>query len=135
MTILKDFDFDEIRRKRQRASAQPTDLVAGLREISPEIEKLKVGETARLEIPGGQKNLRKFIMSITAKLNNLTPQGGAWAGRQYRTISDGEKYVYVQRGQDLKANDIPARKRGGRRPAGGDTSQSGSGAVVTEHAA
>lgn len=146
MTILKNFDFEELRRKRAReAASSGVNLEESLNQISPEIAKLKVGETAQLEIPGANENerkgnLRKFVMSITAKLNNLTPKGGAWEGRDYAVMSDGERYVYVQRGEDKKGKDIPVRRRAGGRRAGGSTgegettSTADSGAVVTEHA-
>lgn len=145
MTIMgKDFDFEAIKRARQRSKSNPTDLVAALKAIAPDIEKLKAGQTARLEINDMAKVLeikaddenrnRKAVMAITAKLNNLTPLGGAWAGRVYRVISD-ENYVYVQRGNDVEP---VARKRGGRKPASatksGDTVTQGDGALVTEHA-
>lgn len=139
MAIIKNFDFDELRRLRARSNSKPVDLVAGLNEISGDIAKLKVGETAQLEIPDYQKTneagspvqLRKFVMNITAKLNNLTPKGGQWEGRQYKVGSDAERYVYVLRGPDLKASEIPERKRGGRKAASSVTTE---GATVTEHA-
>lgn len=133
MTILKGFDIDSIRRDRARKLAgSGVDLVAALAQISPEIAKLNVGDTARIEIPnyknvdkeGRPVELRKFVMSITAKLNYLTPQGGDWAGRQFKVISDSERYVYVQRGEDLKGNKIPVRSRRGGRPAGSGTNTS-----------
>lgn len=128
MAILKNFDLDEIRRKRARmAAGSGTDLVAGLNEISPDIAKLKVGETAKIEIPKGQ-TVRKFVMSITAKLNNLVPVGGQWEGRDYGVLSDSEEgVVYVQRGEDRKGDAIPTRNRGGGRPAASSTQE---GAVV-----
>ena len=139
MTILKNFDFDELRRQRARANTKPVDLVAGLNEISGDIAKLKVGETAQLEIPdyqntsesGSPVQLRKFVMNITAKLNNLTPLDGQWEGRQFKVGSDGQRYVYVHRGPDLKGKDIPTRKRGGRTAA---STAPVEGATVTEHA-
>lgn len=152
MTILKNFDLDSIRRERARkAAGSGVDLVAGLSAISPDIEKLKVGETAKLQIPNYNKTdkdghpveLRSFVMSITAKLNNLTPRGGDWEGRTFKVLSDGERYVYVQRGPDLKGGDIPERKRAGRRSgtavaaeavASGEVTSEQSGTLVTEHA-
>lgn len=119
MSILKNFDIDSIRKARARKNATGgVDLEAGLRQLSPDIEKLKVGETAQIEIPN-DTGLRKFVMSITAKLNNLTPKNGKWEGRQFRVVSDSEKYVYVQRAEDLKGAAIVERKRGGGgRPKG-----------------
>jgi hypothetical protein len=118
MSILKNFDIEKIRKERaKKLAGGAVDLVAAINEISTDIAKLNVGETAKIAIPEGQ-GLRKFVMSITAKLNNLTPKGGAWAGRQFKVISDGEKFVYVQRGEDNKA---PVERRrgngGGRRKA------------------
>lgn len=132
MTILKNFDLDSIRKARARNAARSgVDLVTALAAISPDIEKLKVGETAKLEKPADM-GLRKFVMQITAKVNNLVPKGGQWEGRQYDIVSDGESLVYVQRGEDLKGNDIPVRARrgGGRKPA----SSVSEGATVTENA-
>lgn len=112
--ILKNFDLDAIRKERARKAANGgIDLEQGLNQISPEIGQLKVGETVQLDIPGGKPELRKFVMSITAKLNNLTPQGGKWEGRSFDVISNGEDTVYVQRGPDLKGKDIPVRNRRG----------------------
>lgn len=144
-TILQNFDLDSIRKARARAAASGgVNLVDGINQISPEIGKLKVGETAKLPIEGGKANLRKFVMSITAKLNNLTPKGGDWEGRQFKVVSDGEAFVYVQRGTDLKGNAIPVRaRRGGARKASaekaatavasGETAEVSGGAVVTTH--
>lgn len=154
MSILKNFDLDTIRRERARkAAGSGVDLVAGLNAISADIAKLGVGDTAKLEIPnykntnkdGHPTELRSFVMSITAKLNNLTPRGGDWEGRTFKVISDGERYVYVQRGNDLKGKDIPERKRSGRRAgttaeqaseavASGETVSEKAGTLVTEHA-
>jgi hypothetical protein len=143
MTIMgKDFDFDAIRKERARKAASGgVDLETGINQISPDIAKLKIGQTAQVEIPdykntnaeGTPVGLRKFVMSITAKLNNLTPAGAPWAGRQYKVVSDGARYVYVQRGPDLTAPVVRNRRGGGRKPAG-NTSVEDSGAKVTEHA-
>jgi hypothetical protein len=146
MTILRNFDLDSIRKERaRRAAAGGVNLVDAINQISPDIGKLKVGETAKLPIPNGMA-LRKFVMSITAKLNNLTVKGADWEGHTYRTVSDGESHVYVQRGPDAKAADIrvPNRRGGGGRgrkasgtaPASGaapSTGQAESGATVTAH--
>lgn len=145
--ILRNFDLDTIRKARARKAASGgVDLVEGINQISPSIERLKSGETVKLEIPGGKDNLRKFVMSITAKLNNLTPAGGHWEGRTFDVVSDGEANVYVQRGNDLKGAAIPVRKRrggGGRKPAtaaapatgaAAGTAVADGGAVVQEHA-
>src|ERR1044072_1274110 len=123
MTIMgKDFDFDAIRRARQRKNQPSVDLVGELNKLAPDISELKAGQTARitiasiakaLNVPADDKNrTRKAVMAITAKLNNLTPLGGKWAGRVYRVISD-EEYIYVQRGNNTEP---VARKRGGRKP-------------------
>lgn len=140
MTILKNFDLDSVRKERARKAASGgVNLVDAINQISPEIGNLKAGETAKLPIPSGQ-SLRKFVMSITAKLNNLTPKGGDWEGRTFRVVSDGEANVYVQRGEDAKGNAIrvPNRRGGGRRPAaaasGAAVSTAKSGATVTANA-
>jgi hypothetical protein len=148
MSIIKNFDMEALRKKRAKASGGTTDLVAALREISPDIEKLEVGETARIKVPESVK-VRAHVMSITAKLSNLTPKGAPWAGRQFKVLNDGEGSTYVQRAPDLKKADIKERKRGsgGGRPkktetvAGATTeakpetpAQAPEGAKVTEHA-
>lgn len=139
MTIMgKDFDFDAIRKERARKAASGgVDLETALRQISPDIEKLKVGQTAQIPIAKGV-GLRKFVMSITAKLNNLTPKGAPWEGRQFRVISDGADNVYVQRGEDTKNAPVRERRGGGRKPASAAASTNDSkettvegGAVVT----
>lgn len=138
MAIMgKDFDFDAIRKERARKAASGgIDLETALRQISPDVEKLKVGQTAQIPIPKGE-GLRKFVMSITAKLNNLTPKGAPWEGRQFKVISDGESNVYVQRGEDTKNAPVRERRGGGRKPAtasGSDSEKSTTvegGAVVT----
>jgi hypothetical protein len=136
MTILKNFDMDALRRERARKAASGgVNLVDGINQISPDIGKLKVGETAALPIPAGS-TLRKFVMSITAKLNNLTPAGGDWAGRTFKVASDGETTVYVQRGEDGEA--VVRNRRGGgkgnRKAATADATTVVKGAKVTEHA-
>lgn len=138
MLMGKDFDFESIRRARQRKNASTTDLVAALNELAPDIANLKVGQTARIDITGDKSDKnrnRKAVMAITAKLNNLTPLGGKWEGRVYRVISD-EDYIYVQRG---KNEEPKARKKGGRKAGStnapkGDSSVTAEGARVTEHA-
>jgi hypothetical protein len=119
MSILKNFDLDSIRKARARNAARSgMDLVTALAAISPDIANLKVGETAKVDKPEGM-GLRKAVMQITAKVNNLVPQGGEWEGRQFDIVSDGDSTIYVQRGPDLKGKDIPVRARrgGGRKPA------------------
>lgn len=112
--ILKNFDLDAIRRQRARSAASGgVNLVDAINQISPEIGKLNVGETVELPVEGGKPNLRKSVMAIVAKLNNLTPKGGEWEGRTYDVVSDGESNIYVQRGPDLKGADIPVRNRRG----------------------
>lgn len=139
MLMGKDFDFDSIRRARARKGASTTDLVAAINAIAPDIEKLKVGETARIDITGDKADPnrnRKAVMAITAKLNNLTPKGGKWQGKVFRVISD-EDYIYVQRGKNEEPKE---RKRGGRKlgstnaSKGGDSTVTPTGARVTEHA-
>lgn len=137
MTILgSDFDFDAIKRARaRRAASGGVDLETALNQISPDIGKLKVGQTAQLDIPKDM-GLRKFVMSITAKLNNITVKGQAWAGRTFRVASDGEGHVFVQRGEDAKAPRVAQRRTGGGpKPAGSKTTQAADGkALVTENA-
>lgn len=148
--VLDDFDLDALRRSKARSSQKVTDLAGDLRQISPDIENLNIGQTARIEIPGKNleeksQNLRRHVMSITAKLSNLTCKGGDWEGKSFETVSDGEQYVYVQRGKNLKGDDIPVRRRGGGRPkdseretetteSKGDTVSEKDGALVEEHA-
>jgi len=117
MTILKSFDIDALRRQRAaRAASGGVDLLAGINQISPDIEKLKVGETAQINIPKGIE-LRKFVMSVTAKLNNLTPKGGQWEGRTFKVASDPDNgHLYVQRGENVKEPVVRKRGNGGGRP-------------------
>jgi hypothetical protein len=146
MSILKNFDMAALRAERARNAARGSvSLVEGLKQIAPEIEKLKVGETAKLAIPGfgsDENATRKFVMSITAKLTNLTVRGGDWEGYQFDVASDGQGSLYVQRGEDLKGKNIRERKARGPRaksasndsgtaPAG--TEVTGEGATVTQH--
>ena len=141
MSILKNFDMNELRLERARRAARGSvSLEDGLRQIAPEIEKLKVGETAKLDIPnfGNDDNAtRKFTMSITAKTSNLTAKGGAWEGRFFDIASDGMGALYVQRGKDLTGKDIKVRaKRGARKSntGNGDTAVDNStGSTVTQH--
>lgn len=155
MAILNKGEIDlAALRKARQAKASKTDLVAGLRQVSPEIELLKNNQTASIE---GVKpaDIRKVVMSITAKLSHLTARGGAWAGRKYEVASDADAgIVYVQRQTGVKPEDAPIRRTGGGRkpksetpapaPTGeaqdpeseatGDTVTSGDGVSVVEHA-
>lgn len=120
MTILSnDFDFESIRKARaRRAASGGVDLATALDSISPEIGKLKAGQTAKLPVGGeatDKNRFRKAVMAITAKVNNITVKGAPWEGRVYRVISDGVDSVYVQRGDDLKASAIRERKARGPR--------------------
>jgi hypothetical protein len=136
MTILKNFDMDALRRERAKKAARGgKDLVEALRQISPDIENLKVGDTAKIAIPEGV-GLRKFVMSITAKLNNLTPKEAPWAGRTFAIANDGAGNVYVQRGKDETPRVVKRGGGGGRKPKASTpaTSTSESGAKVTENA-
>lgn len=142
-SVIKNFDMDAFRRQRAaKQAAGGVDLVEALKGISPEIETLKVGETAVVDIPGRnltekQAGLRKAVMSVTAKLSNLTCKGGKWEGRTYDTVSNPEKgVIYVQRGSNLKAEEIKERKRGGRKPKAetNASTETQDGATVTEHA-
>lgn len=131
--ILKNFDLDTIRKARARkAAAGGVNLVDGINQISPLIGNLKVSDTVKLAIPA-DAGLRKFVMSITAKLNNLTPKGGDWEGRTFKVVSDGEGSVFVQRGPDRRGNDIPTRARrgGGRKPATAATGGASGGKTET----
>lgn len=119
-TILTKFDMDALRKKRaaKTAKSDPAALIEGLKQISPTVEKLEIGQTAKIRIPEGVK-VRAFVMSITAKLSNLTPKGAPWEGRTYDTIADpddGEHgIVYVQRGPDGEAKVRKRGRTGGRR--------------------
>ena len=117
--ILEKGAFDiEAHRKARQSKAAKTDLVSALRQISPEVEKLKVGQTAVIENVEAGK-LRSVVMSITAKLSHLTARGGEWAGREYGVASDSETgTVYVQRQTGCKPEDAPIRATGGGRPKG-----------------
>lgn len=120
MTVIKNFNMDDIRKKRARMAASGgVSLVDSLAAISPDIAKLNVGETVK--IPNAKAGeLRKTVMGITAKLSNLTCKGGDWAGRSFDVASDptdGNGVVYVQRGEDTKAPKERARGRSGGRPA------------------
>lgn len=121
MAIIKNFDMDALRKERAKnAAAGGVNLVDALREISPDIEKLKPGETAEIAIPAGMST-RKHVMSITAKLSNLTPKGGEWEGRTFKTVSNGIN-TYVQRGEDLAKNKVQERGRSnGRKPKAATT--------------
>jgi hypothetical protein len=155
-----EFDINALKAARQAKTAK-VDLVGELAKISPEIATLKVGETAVIE--GVVKtDIRKIVMGITAKLSHLTAKGGDWAGKDFDVASDADAgIVYVQRGSNLKPEQIKERKKGGgggrkkktaEAPAGNageEQSQeqsddnkadeaaavvAGSGAVVKEHA-
>lgn len=108
--ILDNFDMAALRKSRSQQNTR-TDLIGGLRQISPAIETLKVGQT--VEIPTDKITLRKTVMQITAKLNHLTSKGGAWAGKSFDVASNGENKVYVQRGKQVKPEDVKERKKGG----------------------
>lgn len=113
-SILKKGEFDiNALRKTRAAAKSKVDLVAGLAEISPEIERLKVGETCVIEGVTKADN-RKVVMSITAKLSHLCAKGGDWAGRSFDVASDSDAgKVYVQRNSNLKPEDVQERKKGG----------------------
>jgi hypothetical protein len=146
MTILKNFDIEALRKSRLKASQKSKrgDLLAGINQISPEIAKLKVGETAQIECNAGKAGLRKFVMQIVAKTNHITAKGGEWEGRAYKVVSDGESTVYVQRGEDsaeartiargadTKERKPRASKGADKALAKGRTHLEG-GALVTEH--
>ncbi len=120
MTVIKNFNMDDIRKKRARMAASGgVSLVDSLAAISPDIAKLNVGDTVKImnTVDGG---LRKTVMGITAKLSNLTCKGGDWAGRSFDVASDptdGKGAVYVQRGEDTRTPKERARGRSGGRPA------------------
>lgn len=107
-----EFDIAALRKSRNAAKAK-VDLVGELRTISPEIEKLKVGETVMISgVAKGE--IRKTVMGITAKLSHLTSKGGDWAGKAYDVASDGDAgRVYVQRKPNVPADQVPERKKGG----------------------
>lgn len=111
-----EFDIEELRKSRARKAASKTGLskVEGLAQISPDIAKLNIGQTAKVSIPGGRDGLRKTVMGITAKLSFLTCKGGEWEGKDFKVVSDGEEFVYVQRGPNLKGDDIKVRNPTGR---------------------
>lgn len=113
-----DFDFDSIRKGRQRKRARDGKTLAEeLAAISPDVANLNVGQTCRIDIPKDYgKSYRSFVMSIVAKVNNLTPKGGEWEGRDFDISGDpdlGENgQVYVRRNADLKGaaiKDPPTR--------------------------
>lgn len=106
------FDMAAHRKSRQAKTAK-VDLIAGLNEISPEIAALKVGETVQLS--GVEKgNIRKVVMSLTTKLSHLTAKGGEWEGKSYDVASDSDAgIVYVQRGRNLKPEEVKVRRKGG----------------------
>lgn len=160
MAILKNGEIDLVALRKSKAkTANKTDLVAGLRQVSPEIEQLKVGQTATIENVS-KANIRKVVMSVTAKLSHLTAKGAEWAGRKYETASDADAgIVYVQRQTGCKPEDAPVRRTGGGRRTkaeieaanaakaameaeatdntdseGSDTVTADSGVVIKEHA-
>lgn len=116
MAILKsgEFDMAALKKSRQKKATR-VDLLGGLRQVSPEIEQLKVGQTA--EISGVKADsIRKTVMAITAKLTHLTANGGEWAGRKYEVASDADSgKVYVQRQTGVKPEEAPVRRTGGGR--------------------
>lgn len=131
--ILDSFDFEALRRKKQRKNATgTTDLVAALAAISADIQQLKVGDTARIKIkPEEGKSVRSFIMSITTKLSNLTAEGREWAGRKYEGMADEDnEWLYVIRYPD---EEPVARKRGGRKPKAVTAAVQSNEAAVIRH--
>lgn len=113
-SIIKKGEFDINALKKSRAANKAKiDLVAGIREISPEIEKLLVGETCVIEGVEAA-NIRKVVMQVTAKLSHLTAKGGDWAGKAFQTASNADEgKVYVQRGPNVKPENLVERKKGG----------------------
>lgn len=126
--IIKGFNLDDIRKKRARLNASNgVDLLTALRAINPDIEKLNVGDTLPIKVEK-RENLRKTVMQIVAKLSNLTPKGGDWAGRKYDVVSDPETLiVYVQRGED---GEPVERKRGTGRPPASENSEASEAAAA-----
>ena len=121
--IIANFDMEAMKKARAAkfGAKGPTDLEGELRKISPDIELLKVGETAIIDIPtkavDGKNPKRSFIMSVTAKLNHLTKAGGKWAGRNFDPLSDpGAPLLYVTRVADGEPKE---RKTGIRGKAAG----------------
>ncbi len=125
--MLSNFSMDELRKKKARKAATgTTDLISTLREMSPAIELLAVGQTAKIAIPKvaakeGKDPKRSFVMGITTKLNNVTMKGREWAGRVFDTASDDTgEFVYVAR---LPDTDAP-RTRKAPSPRSAGSSQS-----------
>ena len=117
MGIIKGFDMNALRKSRQKAAAKQ-DNVAAIREISPEIEQLKVGETAVIEGITAD-NARKMVMSVTAKLRHLTAKGGEWAGKAFDTASDPDSgKLYVQRKSNVPEAEQKEIRVGRGRPKG-----------------
>lgn len=118
MAILAkgEFDINALRKERARKASNKSGMskVDGLRQISPDIEKLNIGQTAQIPLPSKDK-LRSVVMGISSKLSFLTCKGGEWEGKDFSVVSDGEEYVYVQRGPNLKGDDIKVRQPGGRK--------------------
>lgn len=114
--IISNFDFEGLLRRKARAAAGSADLVAALAKLSPDIQNLKVGDCAKIVIPatvdGKPITERQFIMSITAKLNNLTAKGREWAGKKFRSGSE-DGVLYVFRDDD---GEPVERKKGPGRP-------------------
>lgn len=145
--VLKNFDMEALRKERARKAASGgVDLEDAINQIGDgAIAKLNVGETAQIPLEGDESDpnrVRKNVMNITAKVNNLTYAGAPWAGRQYKVMSDGEEFVYVQRGEDLPKNKHRQRKvrqpnaprQAAQADADGATTTVSGGAVVTENA-
>jgi hypothetical protein len=116
--VLGNFSMDDLMKKKTRASNNGTsDLVGALRKISPYIEKLAVGQTAKIKMPepgqDGKDPKRAFVMSVVTKLNNLTAKGREWAGQKFQAASDPEgQFLYVAR---LEDGEPVERKTGGGR--------------------
>lgn len=145
--VLKNFDMEALRKERARKAASGgIDLESAIAEIGGgAITRLNPGETAQIPLEGDasdENRVRKNVMNITAKLNNLTYAGAPWAGRQYKVMSDGEEFVYVQRGDDLPKSKHRQRKvrqarsetpsEAGQDVAQGETVSVEGGAIVKE---
>lgn len=117
-SIVANVNFDDLRKaKARKAAGGGTDLLTSLRAISPAIEKIQVGQTARIPMPkekvDGKDPKRSFVMGVVTKLNNLTQAGREWAGRKFDTMSDPDgDFLFVAR---LPDGEAVARKPGGGR--------------------
>lgn len=113
-SIIAGFDIEKLRKSRARQAANGnTDLVEALRKITPAIELLQIGQTAKIPMPkesaNGKDPTRQFVMSIVTKLNNLTSLGREWAGRKFDALSDENKeFFYVTRLEDGEAKERKA---------------------------